>query len=539
MSAAAIAGGGAVPRVPAASHPIDGGLSQQAKVLAFASMCVGLFIALLDIQIVSASLADIGGGLSAGADETAWVQTSYLIAEIIVIPLSGWLSRVMSTRWLFCASAVGFTIASMLCGLAWDINSMIFFRALQGFLGGSMIPTVFTSAFFYFQGHQRVIAAATIGALSSLAPTLGPTVGGFITGHYSWHWLFFINLLPGIYVAVAVPMLVKIDKADLSLLRGADYIGMSLMALFLGCLEYTLEEGPRWGWMGDDVIRTTAWISGLAGVAFVWRSLRFANPVVDLRALKDRNFALGCFFSFVTGIGLFATIFMTPLFLARVRGFSALDIGLAIFSTGIFQVCAIPVYAFLARKIDLRWLLMFGLFLFALSMYQFVPITHDWGWKELLLPQALRGFSQQFAVAPTVTLTLGALAPSRLKLASGLFNLMRNLGGAIGIAVCGTILNNRANLHFLRLAEHLNAGNEAMNDMLLSAGNSLSGWGLDAGSAQTGALKQLWSLTWREAQTLTFADAFLAVMVSLLIATALVPLMRKVAPPAAPSADAH
>ena len=181
------------------------------KVVAFATMCVGFFIALLDIQIVSASLRDIGGGLSAGADETAWVQTSYLIAEIIVIPLSGWLSRVMSTRWLFCASAAGFTGASLLCGWAWDIQSMIAFRALQGFLGGPMIPTVFTTAFIYFNGQQRVIAAATIGSIASLAPTLGPTVGGWITDNYSWHWLFFINLVPGIFVAVVVPMLVRID----------------------------------------------------------------------------------------------------------------------------------------------------------------------------------------------------------------------------------------------------------------------------------------------------------------------------------------
>src|SRR6201991_4782728 len=153
-------------------------LSTRTKVFAFGTMCIGFFIALLDIQIVSASLRDIGGGLSAGTDETAWVQTSYLIAEIIVIPLSGWLSRVMSTRWLFCASAIGFTATSMLCGWAWDIQSMIIFRALQGFLGGSMIPMVFTTVFFYFDGHQRVIAAAIVGALSSLAPTLGPTIGG-------------------------------------------------------------------------------------------------------------------------------------------------------------------------------------------------------------------------------------------------------------------------------------------------------------------------------------------------------------------------
>jgi MFS transporter, DHA2 family, multidrug resistance protein len=497
-------------------------MSTTAKVFAFSTMCVGFFIALLDIQIVSASLRDIGGGLSAGADETAWVQTSYLIAEIVVIPLSGWLSRVMSTRWLFCASALGFTLTSLLCGWAWNIQSMIVFRALQGFLGGSMIPTVFTTAFIYFERHQRVIAAATIGAISSLAPTLGPTVGGWITDHYSWHWLFFINLVPGLFVAIVVPILVRVDKPNPSLLRGADYLGMAMMAMFLGCLEYTLEEGPRWDWFGDATIRTTAWIAAISGVAFIWRSLIHPNPIVDLRALKSRNFSLGCFFSFVTGIGIFATIYLTPLFLGRVRGFSALQIGEAVFSTGIFQICAIPIYTYCARRIDLRWLMMFGLATFALSMWNFSPITHDWGWRELLAPQALRGFAQQFAVAPTVTLTLGSLAPDRLKLASGLFNLMRNLGGAIGIAACATLLNDRTNLHFLHLAEHLTPAN-------LNLGNL----------AEPGALHALWALTWREAQTQTFADAFWCIMICFVIATLMVPLMRKIAAPAAPSADAH
>jgi DHA2 family multidrug resistance protein len=515
-------------------------LSPTAKLFAFATMCVGFFIALLDIQIVSASLQDIGGGLSAGADETAWVQTSYLIAEIIVIPLSGWLSRVMSTRWLFSVSAAGFTLTSMLCGWAWDIESMIVFRALQGFLGGSMIPTVFTAAFAFFPGPKIVAAAATVGALSSLAPTLGPTIGGWITENYSWHWLFFVNLVPGLFVTIAVPLLVRIDKPDLSLLKGADYFGMGLMAVFLGCLEYTLEEGPRWDWFGDSTIRTTAWIAALSGAAFIWRSLTYAQPVVDLRALKSRNFALGSFFSFVTGIGIFATVYLTPLFLARVRGFSALEIGLAVFTTGIFQVSAIPIYTMIAKRIDLRWLMMFGLACFTLSMWNFTPITHDWGWRELLLPQALRGFAQQFAVAPTVTLTLGGLAPERLKLASGLFNLMRNLGGAIGIAACGTILNDRANLHFLRLAEHLNAGNTAMTGLLdrLTA-TFTQQFGGDAARGHALALKQLWSLTWREAQVQTFADAFLVIMLCFVIATAMVPLMRKVAPRATPPADAH
>ncbi|MCI3208164.1 MULTISPECIES: DHA2 family efflux MFS transporter permease subunit [Pandoraea] len=514
-------------------------MSTPAKVIAFATMVVGMFIALLDIQIVSASLRDIGGGLSAGADETAWVQTSYLIAEIIVIPLSGWLSRVMSTRWIFAASAAGFTLASLLCGAAWNIQSMIAFRALQGFLGGSMIPLVFTTAFAFFSGPQRVVAAAVIGGLSSLAPTLGPTIGGWITDNYSWHWLFFINIVPGIFVTVTVPLMVRIDRPDFSLLRGADYLGMALMAVSLGCLEYTLEEGPRWDWFGDDTIRTTAWLAGLCGVAFIWRSLVYAQPIVDLRALKQRNFALGCFFSFATGIGIFATIYLTPLFLGRVRGFSAFEIGMAVFSTGIFQLLSIPVYTMLANRVDLRILMMVGIGGFGLSMWQFAPITHDWGTAQLMLPQALRGAAQQFAVAPIVTLTLGSLPPARLRLASGLFNLMRNLGGAIGIAVCTTVLNDRTNLHFFRLAENMGVGNPAVGQWLAGVGARMSAAGLDVVDAQTEALRQLWLLTLREAQTITFGDIFAGLGLIFLGVTLMVPLMRKVAPPKAPSADAH
>ena len=206
----------------------------------FAVMCVGMFIALLDIQIVASSLQDIGGGLSAAQDQISWVQTAYLIAEIIVIPLSGWLARVFSTRWLFTASAAGFTVSSMLCGLAWNIESMILFRALQGLSGASMIPTVFTSSFHYFQGQRRVYAAAVIGTIASVAPTLGPVIGGWITDKLNWHWLFYINLVPGLAIAVLIPLLVKIDEPDLSLLREADYPGIVLMAIALGTLEYLI-----------------------------------------------------------------------------------------------------------------------------------------------------------------------------------------------------------------------------------------------------------------------------------------------------------
>jgi len=314
------------------------------SILPFVVMCAGMFMALLDIQIVASSLQNIGGGLSAAQDEISWVQTAYLIAEIIMIPLSGWLTRVFSTRWLFTASAAGFTLSSILCGLAWNIDSMIAFRALQGLLGASMIPTVFTSSFHFFQGQRRVYSAAVIGTIASIAPTLGPVIGGYITDTLNWHWLFYINVLPGLAITILVPILVRIDKPDLSLLRGADYPGIVLMALGLGTLEYVLEEGTRWNWFSDQKILWGAWIAGISLSLFALRSLTFKNPVVDLRALGNRNFALGCILSFVTGIGMFTTIYLTPLFLGYIRGYSAWQTGIAIFSTGAASLAGTPVF---------------------------------------------------------------------------------------------------------------------------------------------------------------------------------------------------
>lgn len=509
------------------------------SILPFAVMCVGMFVALLDIQIVASSLQDIGGGLSAAQDQISWVQTAYLIAEITVIPLSGWLTRVFSTRWLFVASALGFTLASMLCGVAWNIGSMIVFRALQGLLGASMIPTVFTSTFHYFPGPRRVYAAAVVGTIAAIAPTLGPVIGGYITDALSWQWLFYVNLVPGLLVALGVALLVDIDRPDLSLLGDADYPGMALMATALGTLEYVLEEGARWNWFSDGTIRTCAVVSAVSGALFVARSLTFRNPVVDLRALGNRNFLLGCILSFITGIGIFSTIYLTPLFLGYVRGYSAWQTGIAVFSTGVASLVGVPVYIVLARRFDGRWLMMFGLACFGLSMWSFSRITSDWGGAELLVPQIIRGFPQVFAVAPNVTLGLGSLGPARLKYASGLFNMMRNLGGAVGIAVCGAMLNDRTNAHFQAIAAHLTPANGAMTRLVanVSARYGVIPGAPDAGHAA--ALIRLRNLAYAQASTLAYADAFRAMMLAFVVAVILVPFMRKVAPPKLPAAEGH
>jgi DHA2 family multidrug resistance protein len=509
------------------------------SLLPFVVMCFGGFMALLDIQIVASSLQDIGGGLSAAQDEIGWVQTAYLIAEIVVIPLSGWLTRVFSTRWLFSGSAAGFTLTSILCGLAWNIHSMIVFRALQGLLGASMIPTMFTSSFHYFQGRRRVYSAAVIGTIASVAPTLGPIIGGWITDTLNWHWLFYVNLLPGLAVTLLTALLVDIDKPDLSLLKDADYPGIILMAIGLGTLEYVLEEGTRWNWFDDTTITTCAYVAGISGLLFVVRSLTFARPVVDLRALGNRNFSVGCFLSFVTGVGIFSTIYLTPLFLGYVRGFSAWQTGMAIFSTGAASLVGVPLYIALARRIDTRWVMMFGLASFGVAMWSYSFITHDWGADQLLVPQILRGLPQVFAVAPAVTLGLGSLPPDRLKYASGLFNMMRNLGGAVGIAACSAIINTRTNFHFLAIASNLTPANGAMTRFLHAMALRYGAIPGSPHAGQVAALKQLWQLAYREAATLAYADAFRAIMIAFVIATLLVPLMRNVAALPTATAEAH
>ncbi|SAK58366.1 EmrB/QacA family drug resistance transporter [Caballeronia hypogeia] len=520
-----------IPNDPA-SQPI------RQRVFAFALMCLGFFMATLDIQIVASSLKDIGGGLSASQDELSWVQTSYLIAEILVIPMSGWLSKVFSTRWLFVASAVGFTITSMLCGMAWDINSMILFRGLQGALGAAMIPTVFTTAFVLFPGKQRLIASTTIGALASLAPAVGPVIGGWITDQWSWHWLFYLNVVPGLVVALLVPKYVHVDEPNLPLLRKGDYLGILLMSGFLGCLEYLLEEGPRKNWFGDDVIVACAWISAICGFLFLVHAFTAKDPIVDLRALAVRNFAIGSLLSFVTGIGIFVSVFLTPVFLARVRGFDSLHTGLALLSVGCFQLLSIGVYGFASRFIDMRVLLAFGLVCFGAGCYFYTPLTHDWGWQQFLLPQALRGIGQQFAVPPIVTMALGSLPPSRLKSASGLFNLMRNLGGAIGIAVSATMLNDRLNLHYLRLNENVTIGRPVIDDLLSRSSAHLSAAAGDALDASQAGLASLHALVMREALVLTFADCFYVLALCFLVGIVSV-MFSKPITSAPPSSDAH
>ncbi len=513
-------------------------MSDGRKFLLFSLMAIGQFMALLDTQIVAASISDIQAGLAAAPDESSWVQTAYLIGEIVMIPLSGWLSRAFSTRWLFTASAAAFTISSMACGFAWNIESMITARAIQGFVGGAMIPTVFATGFALFTGKKRAMVPAVLGLLSSLAPTIGPTLGGWITDELSWHWLFFVNVVPGLVITFTIPFFEAIDEPDLSLLRQFDWIGITLLAVFLGSLEYVLEEGYRWNWLDDLTIRNFTWLAVITGVLFVWRSLAYSSPIVDLRALKNRNFAVACLFIFITGFGLFGGVYVLPLFLARVANYDARQIGEAVFVAGLSQVLMAPLIAKLSQIVDLRKMLVLGFGLFALGLWLNTSVTSQWQGGEFFWAQILRGFALLMCIVPATTMALGALPPAQLKMSSALFNTMRNLGGAIGIACINTWINDRTNLHWHRLAEHLTTANPSAQSWLQHVGAQLSGSNADPSLIQHRALAVLAGQVRAEAVTMAFADVFYLMAALFLGALIFVPLLRQPKPATAAAKEA-
>jgi DHA2 family multidrug resistance protein len=395
-------------------------------------MVVGMFMAILDIQIVASSLGDIQGGLAAAPDEIAWVQTSYLIAEVVMIPLSGFLARLLSTRVLFVLSAAGFTLASAACAAADGLGAMILARTVQGFFGGAMIPTVFATGYLIFPPGRQGTMSVIVGVVATLAPTVGPTLGGWLTTSFSWQWLFLVNIVPGAVVTAGVWSLLDVDRPDRSLLRGFDLAGLVAMAAFLGGLQYVLDEGPDRDWLADGTVRLVA-LAMLAGAAaFFWRVSTHYNPIVDLRCFRDRNFALGSLFSFVLGVGLYGSVFLLPLFLGRVRHYSALDIGWVMAVTGMAQLAAAPVASRLAERLDHRLMLVVGMALFGLGSWLNGFLTSESGFDELALPQAVRGAAMLFCFIPINRLALGTLPPAELRNASGVFNLTRNLGGAVG-----------------------------------------------------------------------------------------------------------
>ncbi|TYC64171.1 DHA2 family efflux MFS transporter permease subunit [Rhodobacterales bacterium] len=485
----------------AQSASIDG-----RKLFIFIFMVFGMFMAILDIQIVSASLSEIQAGLGASQDDIPWVQTSYLIAEVIMIPLSGYLSRMLSTRWMFALSAAGFTIMSLMCATATTIEQMIIYRAMQGFLGGGMIPTVFATAYLIFPREKFNVISPVIGLVATLAPTIGPTLGGYLTEFGSWHWLFLINVIPGIVVTLAAVTLIDFDEPDFSLLDHFDWWGFAAMAIFLGSLEFVLEEGSGEDWFQSEEILLFSALTVIGAVVFFWRAFTAREPIVDLRAFTDKNFAMGSLFSFIMGVGLYGLTYLYPVYLSGVRDYTSLQIGETMFVSGLAMFLTAPIAGRLSAMLDPRLLMGIGFTGFAIGTWMVTGITHDWDFWELFVPQILRGCSLMLCMVPINNIALGMLPPQMIKNASGLFNLTRNLGGAVGLAVINTMLTNRQDFHYERLAESLNWSRPVVNETLNSMSQAMSSLGENAHVA---AIKSLSGVVTREAFLMSFSDLFL------------------------------
>ena len=524
-----------------ATAPIDpGALLDRLKYLIFGVMAFGQFMALIDIQIVAASLNDVQAGLSAGPDEISWVQTGYLMAELVMIPFAAFLAQALSTRWLFALSAGLFTLSSALCGMAWDINSMIAFRVLQGFTGGAMVPTVFATGFALFSGPQRAMIPAILGMVSVLAPTLGPTVGGWLTDAAGWRSIFYVNIVPGIAVTVLAISVIRVDRPNLSMLKKIDYSHLASLAVFLGGLEYVLEEGPRHDWLGDPAIATGAWLSFVGFCLFLERSFRSGGPIVRLTPFRKPTFAFACLFNLVIGFGLYSATYLLPVFLGRVRGYDSLQIGTTVFVTGFAQIVSTVIAARLSTRLDQRIVITVGLSVFAGSLWMASYITPDWGFGAMLLPQLLRGFAIMLCIVPSVNMALTGFEMAELRYASGLFNLMRNLGGAVGIAVVNTWLQDDARIMASRMGESLGEAGRSAPEFLTGMAARIGSAAGDANQAMLAAQGQLARVVGRDALTLGFDEVFRTMAWIFILALAMVPFCKP--PPlagAAPPPDAH
>lgn len=416
------------------------------KWIGFVALCAGMFMAVLDIQIVITSLTVIEEALQIGADRMSWVQTAYLIAEVIAIPVTGLLMRVFSLRWLVTGAITIFTLASIGCAFSAGFESLIAFRVLQGLAGGVLIPVVFSSIFLLFKrGLEQTIATTMGGMLAVLAPALGPITGGLLTENFSWHWLFLINVIPGILTAIAAVTCLPRERPQFGLLRSLDWISLALIAVALAALEIGLKEAPDYGWFSPLAL-------GLFAVFafFVTMAVRRPAPAVDFVLLKDRNLAFGCAVSFILGMGLFGSVYLLPVFLAFVRHMGPIEVGTVLLATGIAQLLTAPIAVYLDQRFGARALSLVGFVFFTLGLAMSGFETSQSGHDELFWPQIVRGASIALCILPVTRFALGLLPLAQVSEASGLYNLSRNLGGAIGIALIDTVV-------FSRSAEH--AGN--------------------------------------------------------------------------------
>ncbi|MGX5850039.1 MDR family MFS transporter [Mesorhizobium sp. PL10] len=505
------------------------GTANSARVwVAVVGSALGAFMAVLNIQIVNASLADIQGAIGAGIDDGGWISTSYLIAEIVVIPLTGWLSQVFSLRTYLITNAVLFLAFSVACAFAANLGQMIVLRAIQGFTGGVLIPLAFTIVITLLPKAKQPIGLALFALSATFAPAIGPTIGGYLTENWGWQYIFYVNLVPG---ALMVGMLwFSLDRKPmgLGLLGKGDWSGIATMALGLAALQTVLEEGNKEDWFGSPFIARLAIVAVVSLTLFVWIELTSSHPLLNLRLLVRRNFGFGILANFLLGIALYGSVFIVPVYLARIQGYNAEQIGLVLAWTGLPQLVLIPLVPGLMQRFDIRLVIAIGFALFAASNFMNIHMSGSYASDQLFWPNIVRAIGQALILAPLSAIATSGIETENAGSASALFNMTRNLGGAVGIALLQTFLTKREQYHSNVLVQSVSVFQDATRVRIARLTTYFLSHGInDQALAAQKAILAIALRVRQQAYVMAFNDTFLLLGVSLTIALAAVLLLKK------------
>jgi DHA2 family multidrug resistance protein len=513
------------PPTPAVTDPNRASVTVWIAVLA---AMIGSFMAILNIQITNASLLNIEGGIGTGVDNGSWISTSYLIGEIVVIPLTDFLSRVFSFRRYMLASAALFAAFSVACAFTHDLPSMIAMRGLQGFAGGVLIPMAFTLVLTKLPKPQQPVGLAIFALSVTFAPAIGPTIGGYLTENYGWQTIFFVNVIPTVVMVSGLYLTLERQPMQLKLLKEGDWAGIVTMAIGLSALQTVLEEGNKDDWFASPFILRLAIIALVGLSLFVWIELTTEQPLIRLRLLKNRNFGFGTIAMTMLGFALFGSVYILPAYLGQAQGYNAEQIGSVLAWTGLPQLVLIPLVPKLMQRFDTRYIAFTGLMIFAYSCFMNTAMSPDYAGDQLWIPNIVRAIGQAMVLTPLTSVTTSEIAPQDAAAASGISNMLRNLGGAIGTAVLATVITKREQFHSNIIGQSVTPGREEVRDRLAHMTDYFLAHGVsDPAAAHQQAIIALGNTVKHQALVMSFSDTFAVIGIVLATAALAIVFTRK------------
>jgi DHA2 family multidrug resistance protein len=484
-------------------------------------------IEIIDTSVVNVSLDHIRGSLSAGIDESTWTITSYLVSNAIIIPLSGWLSRFFGRKRYLILSITLFSISSFLCGSAWSLKSLVFFRILQGIGGGGLQPISQSILLETFPPYQHGMAMAIFGMGIMFGPIIGPLIGGWITDNWSWHWIFFINVPVGV-ISILMTMFFITDPPYMKKIKmKIDYWGLVLLAVGLGCLQIVLDKGQREEWFSSSFVIWLSIISATSLILFVIVELFSEHPVVNLKAFKNISFSTGNLVMFFAFFNLFGSIVLLPIYLQTLMGYTSYLAGLVLGPGGAATMLALPIAGRLVTKLNPKGLLVFGIIVCAYATYLMSKFTLYADFNTIVWPRVILGIGMGFLFIPLTTLTFATIRKENMGNATAIFNLLRNLGGSFGVAFVTTILSRRAQFHQFRLVEHLTPFDTSYQNATHQGAQILQYKGFEGPLSQHGGLSMIYNELLRQASILSFNDTFYLVSIIMIAVVPLVLIMKR------------